>query len=94
MIHFISYIYTKKATRLSHIVNQQVMKSLRSQKIQATKEIKSCKEYYCDLITEVINQYPQPDGSKYLHGERITAGRIWRAEKDLQIAEFRRQKLN
>lgn len=60
----------------------------------ATKEIKLTKEYFCDLVNEVLTQHPQPNGYIYLFGEVITRRRVREAAQDLTNAINYRNSLN
>lgn len=52
-------------------------------KIGLGKAIASQSEYIKDLIEQIENQCPQPNGSIWLHGEVITRMRYSRAKRDL-----------
>jgi hypothetical protein len=45
-------------------------------KTQLTKTIKALDAEIRDLVHELLNQTPQPDGKVYLHGEPVTRQRI------------------
>lgn len=44
----------------------------RSEKIQNLKSLRSIDSYIKDLNEQIANQYPQPSGAIYLHGDIIT----------------------
>jgi len=47
-----------------------------SQKRQNTKDLYEMAAVIADLFDQINNQYPQPNGDIYLHGEIITPSRV------------------
>lgn len=55
-------------------------------KISLRKEINSLTEYMNDLQHECKNQFPQPNGDIYLHGEVIRPSILWKTCNELNKA--------
>jgi hypothetical protein len=62
---------------------------LSAAKRQLTKDIANQREFVADILDQLTNQHPQPNGDIYLHGERITKHtyNVEKANLDIMIAK-------